>query len=45
MGADGTFGKQTLAAVKQFQKDCGIKVDGIVGKDTWGKLLKEAESI
>jgi lysozyme len=44
-GADGAFGKQTLAAVKAFQKDCGIKVDGIVGKDTWSWLMKEAKSI
>ena len=39
-GADGDFGKQTLAAVKAFQKDCGIKVDGIVGPDTWANLLR-----
>ena len=40
-GVDGVFGKQTLATVKAFQKNCGIKVDGIVGKDTWSYLLKE----
>ena len=40
-GADGAFGKQTLAAVKAFQKNRGIKVDGIVGKYTWSWLLKE----
>ncbi len=39
-GADGIFGKKTLAAVKAFQKDCGIKVDGIAGPVTWGNLLK-----
>ena len=43
-GADGVFGKQTLAAVKAFQKDCGIKVDGIVGKDTWANLLRPTVS-
>ena len=44
-GAEGAFGRQTLAAVKAFQKDCGIKVDGIVGPITWEKLLKEAEKV
>ncbi len=37
-GADGIFGKQTLKAVKAFQKDCGLKVDGVAGPLTFGKL-------
>lgn len=37
--ADGIFGKNTLAAVKQFQKANGLTVDGICGKNTWNKLL------
>ena len=36
---DGDFGKNTLSATKSFQKAKGIDVDGIVGKDTWTKLL------
>jgi hypothetical protein len=35
---DGDFGPQTDAAVRSFQKGAGIKVDGIAGPDTWGKL-------
>ena len=42
-GADGIFGKKTLAAVKAFQKDCGINVDGIAGPVTYGKLYGEGE--
>lgn len=37
-GADGDFGKNTEAAVKAFQKDHGLKADGIVGPDTWPAL-------
>ena len=31
---DGIFGSQTQAAVKAFQKNCGITVDGIAGPKT-----------
>ena len=37
-GADGIFGKQTLEAVKAFQRDCGLKEDGIYGPLTREKL-------
>ena len=40
-GADGDFGNETLAAVKQFQQDWWLKVDGIVGPETW-HMLKSA---
>ena len=38
MGADGKFGKRTRAAVRDFQKREEIKVDGIVGKQTFARL-------
>jgi hypothetical protein len=38
-GADGEFGTKTDAAVKAFQKAKGLAVDGIVGQNTWKKLL------
>ena len=37
-GADGVYGKNTAAAVKQYQKDNGLAVDGIAGKNTQGLL-------
>lgn len=36
---DGIFGANTLKAVKAYQKAKGLTVDGIVGKNTWTKLL------
>lgn len=39
-GVDGSFGNATLTAVKAFQKDNGLVVDGSVGAKTWNKLLK-----
>jgi hypothetical protein len=32
---DGNFGIVTRAAVENFQKNKGLKVDGVVGKQTW----------
>lgn len=43
-GADGVFGKNTLAAVKQYQKDNGLSVDGIAGKNTLGSLYATGSS-
>lgn len=37
-GADSSFGKDTLEAVKLFQKNNGLTVDGVVGPATWAKL-------
>ena len=35
---DGVFGAKVDNAVRQFQKENGLVVDGIVGKNTWNKL-------
>ena len=39
--ADGYFGKNTERAVLNFQSDNNLKVDGIVGEDTWSVLNKK----
>ena len=39
-GADGDFGGKTDMAVRAFQKRKNLSADGIVGKDTWTRLLK-----
>lgn len=37
-GEDGIFGPETAGAVRRFQKDNGLKVDGDPGPETVGKL-------
>lgn len=36
---DGDFGSATKAAVESFQGSHGLAADGIVGNDTWPKLI------
>ncbi len=38
-GVDGKFGNNTEKAVKAYQEDYGLQVDGIVGKETLESLL------
>lgn len=40
---DGSFGSGTLKAVKAFQKAQGLKVDGLVGKNTIMAMRKVAD--
>lgn len=37
-GADGSFGRETEKAVKDFQKANGLTQDGVCGKNTWALL-------
>lgn len=39
LGADGSFGGDTDTAVKAYQRKKGLVDDGIVGTNTWNKLL------
>lgn len=38
-GVDGIFGAGTYNAVREFQKTRALTADGIVGQNTWRKLL------
>lgn len=40
-GADGKFGNATQEAVRKFQRDHGLTVDGIIGKKTWAALIAD----
>ena len=39
-GIDGKFGLDTKSAVEKYQKDNNLKIDGIVGPETYGSLFK-----
>lgn len=41
---DAAFGPGTLEAVKSFQRDKGLTVDGVVGAATWAALKKAKTS-
>ncbi|MGH2743641.1 MAG: peptidoglycan DD-metalloendopeptidase family protein, partial [Thermoleophilaceae bacterium] len=43
--ADGVFGAQTDAAVRQYQTRAGLEVDGIVGPATWAALFESGSAI
>lgn len=43
-GADGKFGRNTAAAVRQFQTDYGLQVDSIAGDQTMS-ALRQASSL
>ncbi len=40
---DGVFGYQTLYAVRKFQKDYGLKVDGVAGEKTRNALTQNTK--
>ena len=44
-GVDGVYGKDTEAAVKQYQKDNGLTIDGIAGKNTLGSLNDKKQAV
>ena len=39
LAVDGDYGRRTAAAVKDFQADEDLTVDGVTGPATWGALL------
>jgi peptidoglycan hydrolase-like protein with peptidoglycan-binding domain len=40
LDVDGIFGPKTEAAVRDFQQNENLSVDGIVGRQTWTALLR-----
>ena len=44
-GIDGDYGRATEAAVKEFQRDHGLTVDGVCGPMTWDALQKATDAL
>jgi len=42
---DGKFGRKTRQAVERFQSKTGLTVDGVVGVETWKKLMSVTNNI
>lgn len=40
---DGVYGKNTIAAVIQFQQAAGLSADGVTGTATWNRLFPPTE--
>ena len=45
LDVDGVFGRKTYACVVKFEKKYKLGVDGVVGKETCGKLNKDLNGI
>ena len=43
VAVDGIFGPNTEAAVKAFQRSKGLAADGIVGPQTWPRLIVQVK--
>ncbi|MFC6991651.1 peptidoglycan-binding protein [Haladaptatus sp. GCM10025707] len=39
ISVDGYYGPETKGAVEDFQSNAGIRVDGVIGHDTWQALM------
>lgn len=45
LDVDGIIGDNTLAAIKDYQKNNGLAVDGIVGQNTWSLLAGDTSNV
>lgn len=42
---DGIFGAETLSAVREFQAQRRLRLDGICGPETWGSLIESSYAL
>ncbi len=41
LAIDGDFGRRTTDAVRAFQRERGLSVDGVIGRQTWPRLRNQ----
>lgn len=44
VNVDGSFGPETLQAVRDFQRESGLPIDGVVGQRTWEALERDRDA-
>ena len=45
LNIDGRYGPATAGAVRAFQELFGLRIDGIVGPDSWSRIVRTYDNL